>query len=174
MDPPQDGSRLELIFGYFHVSPAPSNEHQYAASRLIRPLEDAFLAHGRTDLYVVGAVNVRISTAIRTALVPDLVVATRKPVGVSFAPEDLALVAEIWSPGNTRDERETKLAGYAIAGVPFVWTVDQGHGFAGVTLTAHRLVDGNYVVENKIQADGPATVTAAPVPVTLDLARLLG
>jgi Uma2 family endonuclease len=173
MDPPVDGSRLELIFGYLHVTPAASGPHQHTAYRLARRVEDALHARGRNDLYVVPAVNVKISTAWRTALIPDVVVLTRKPTDVSFAAEDLALVVEVWSPGNPRDERETKLAGYAAAGVPFVWTIDQGNDLHGLTLTAYRLLDDQYVVENKVQADGPAAVTAAPVPITLDLTELL-
>lgn len=34
MDPPEDGSRLELIWGYFHVSPAPMGQHQVAVFQL--------------------------------------------------------------------------------------------------------------------------------------------
>ncbi|TCO44202.1 Uma2 family endonuclease [Actinocrispum wychmicini] len=173
MDPPADGSRLELLWGYLHVTPAPSTTHQYAAGRLIRPLEDAFAACGRTDLYVVPAPNVRISTGRRLMVIPDLVVSTREPAGVSFGPEELALIVEIWSPGNPREEREDKMAGYTVAGVPFVWTIDRGHDLAGMTLTAHRFVDGSYVAENRIQTDGSATITAAPVPIDLDLSALL-
>jgi len=173
MDPPPDGSRLELIYGYLHVTPPPSGQHQFAAFRLARLLEDALHAGGRRDLYVVPAVGVKISTPWRTGLVPDVVVLTRRPEGVSFAAEELALVVEVWSPGNPLAERETKMGAYAVAGVPFLWTVDHGHDLAGLSLTAFSLVDGRYVVENKAQADGVTTVTAAPVPITLNLAELL-
>jgi hypothetical protein len=59
---PADGSRLELIFGYLHVSPAPSTRHQYAGDELRAVLKDALRQAGRTDLYAVTAVGVRIST----------------------------------------------------------------------------------------------------------------
>lgn len=172
LDPPVDGARLELIFGYLHMNPAPSGEHQYLAYRLTRWMDDALRAAGRTDLHVVPAVNVEISTAWRTALIPDLVVLNRRPVGVSFPADSLELAVEIWSPGNPRAERETKLAGYAAAGVPLVWTVDQGDQLRGLTLTAYRLEGGRYVAENTVKAGEPATLTAAPVPITLDLADL--
>lgn len=172
LDPPVDGSRLELIFGYLHVTPAPSGEHQHLAYRLARLVDDALRAVTR-DLWVVPAVNVRVSTAWRTGLIPDVVVLTRKPRGVSFAAEELALAVEVWSPGNSREERETKLAGYASAGVPFVWTIDLPDDLRAVpTLTAYRLTAGRYTAENVLREPGPATVTAAPVPVTLDLAEL--
>jgi Uma2 family endonuclease len=173
LPPSVDGSRLELIFGYLHVSPAPSGEHQYAAYRLTRLVDDALRAAGRADLHVVPAVNVRISTAWRTALIPDVVVLTCKPVGASFAAETVALAVEIWSPGNPRAERETKMAGYAAAGVPFVWTVDQPDDLRDLpTLTAYRLVDGQYVQENIATGSGPVAVTAAPVTITMDMTAL--
>jgi len=63
------------------------------------------------------------------------------------------------------------VAAYAAAGVPFLWTVDRQCGIH--ELTAHRLRDDQYVVENTVKSAGPTTVTAAPVPITLDLADLV-
>lgn len=172
LDPPADGSRVELIFGYLHVSAAPSGEHQAAAFNLAVLVRDALRAAQRADLYVVPAVNVEISTAWRTALIPDVVVLNTKPIGVSFAAKTLVLAVEVWSPGNDLLERETKLAGYAAADVPFVWTIDQANELRGPTLTAYRLAHGQYMEENILQAGCPATITAAPIPITLDLAEL--
>lgn len=172
LPPSVDGSRVELLLGHLYVNPAPSGRHQYAASRLIRPLEDALAAAGRSDLYVVPAVNVRISTPWRTALIPDLVILDRAPVDVSFEARHLALAVEIWSPGNTRAERDTKLAAYAGAGVPYVWTIDQGDELRGMALTAYRLQDGQYTAEVTARPGETVTITTAPVPVALDLADL--
>src|SRR5688572_28834183 len=61
---PEDGSRVVLIFGHFHVTPSPSGEHQLAVTRLIRPFEDAIAAAGRTDLYAVIGVGVKISSPL--------------------------------------------------------------------------------------------------------------
>lgn len=174
LEPPVDGSRLELIFGYLHVTPAPSGEHQNAAFLLAVLIREAISAAARTgDLYVVPAVNVEISTAWRTALIPDVVVLNRRPVGPSFPPEALVLAVEIWSPGNSRAERETKMAGYAAAGVPFLWTIDQGDQLRGLTLTSYRWAHGQYREESTIQAGTSATITAAPISITLDPAELI-
>ena len=173
LEPTVDGSRLELIFGYLHLTPAPAGEHQNAAFLLAVSIREAIRAAKRAgDLYVVPAVNVEISTAWRTALIPDIVVMNRRPVGVSFPPEAVVLAVEIWSAGNKRAERETKTAGYAAAGIPFLWTLDQGNALRGPTLTAYRLEHDQYTAENTIQAGAPATITAAPLPVTLDPADL--
>lgn len=172
LEPPVDGSRLELLLGHLHMTPPPSGRHQFGAYRITRLVDDALRAAGRRDLYAVPAVGVQISTAWRTALIPDVAVLTTKPDKVSFAADELALVVEIWSPANRRAERDTKMAAYAGAGVPFLWTLDQGDQLRGPVLTAYRLDEGRYIEENVVQADAPATVTAAPVPIKLDLADL--
>jgi hypothetical protein len=70
-DPPADGARLELIWGYWHLSPAPSYRHQRATHRLGRVIEDALVAGGRTDLHMFPGAAVEISTPWRTGLIPD-------------------------------------------------------------------------------------------------------
>lgn len=52
---PTDGSRLELIFGYLHVSPASSGPHQYTGDELREVLKYALRKADRTDLYAVTA-----------------------------------------------------------------------------------------------------------------------
>ncbi|WP_433265770.1 Uma2 family endonuclease [Actinosynnema sp. CS-041913] len=168
-----DGSRIELILGDLHVTPAPSGGHQYAASRLIRPLEDAIAAAEQTGLYVVAAVNVEIATAFRTALIPDVVILKQKPTMVSFPAAALALAVEVWWPGNPRAEREFKMLGYAGAGVPFFWAIDQPSKLNELRLTAYRLDNGRYEEENVLKPGEAATITASPVPITLDLADLI-
>lgn len=121
---------------------------------------------------MVPGVDVEISTAWRTALIPDLTVLAGFPDGVIFPAASVVLVVEVRSPGNTHTERETKVLGYAAAGVPFLWTVDQRNHLHGPRLTACRLEHGRYAVENTVQATGPAVITAAPVPITVDLASL--
>jgi Uma2 family endonuclease len=170
---PEDGSSVELIFGHFHVTPAPSGEHQLAVSRLIRPFEDSISAAGRTDLYALIGVGVKISSTLRTGLIPDVVIMDRPPAGASFPAEALRLAVEVWSPGNDRNEREAKMIAYAAAGVPFLWTISRKGDDPGLELIAHRLHDDQYLVENTVKSAGPTTITAAPIPITLDLADLV-
>ena len=168
---PTDGSRLELIFGYLHVSPAPSGRHQYAGDIIQTELMTALRQSGRTDLYAVTGVGVRISTSLRTALIPDVVVLNTKPLATCFLAENLELVVEIWSPGNTRAERDTKAAVYADAGVPYFWEINEDR-IGSLTLTTHVLKDGQYVEDLTAKPGTTVIVNAAPVPVTLDLAIL--
>ncbi|TQM82527.1 Uma2 family endonuclease [Saccharothrix saharensis] len=170
---PEDGSSVELIFGHFHVDPPPSGEHQLAVTRLIRPFEDSISAAGRTDLYAVIGVGVKISSTLRNGSIPDVVIMDRPPAGASFPAEALRLAVEVWSPGNDRNEREAKVVAYAAAGVPFLWTISRKGDHPGLELIAHRLHEGQYVLENTVRAAGAATITAAPVPITLDSADLV-
>jgi Uma2 family endonuclease len=164
---PADGSRLELIWGYWHMAPPPGMPHQYACDELRTLVATGLREAGRGDLYAVTAVGVNISTATRTALIPDLVVIGVPPKGTHCDATDVLLAVEIWSPSNTRAERETKMAAYAAAGVPSFWTLDEDD-----TLTAYRLKDGLYVVEAVGRPGMPAATTAAPVPITVDPADL--
>ncbi|GAA0237137.1 Uma2 family endonuclease [Saccharothrix mutabilis subsp. mutabilis] len=174
LDPAPDGSSIELITGYLFVTPPPGGTHQFAALNLGACLRAAIRAAERNDLFAVPGVGVRISTTMRTALIPDLVLLDRTPVGaVSFPAEAVRLAVEIWSPGNPVSEREIKVASYAGAGVPFFWAIDQPSKLNPLRLTAHRLENGLYKAENILEAEGPETITASPVPITLDLADLL-
>ncbi|HEU5475017.1 MAG TPA: Uma2 family endonuclease [Actinophytocola sp.] len=168
LDPPPDGSRLELLYGHLHVIPPPTGEHQYATVKLLALLEKAISAAGRTDLYQVPAVGLEISTPWRTGVIPDVVVLCGKPIGASFEAEQVALIVEIWSPGNRRADREDKKSAYAAAGVPCFWEIENGR------ISAHYLENGRYVREVWATPGNPVTIRrAAPVPVTFDPADLV-
>lgn len=169
-DPPDDGGRLELILGHWHVSPAPGGPHQWAAMAVYRALWAAVQAAGRRDLFPVAAVGVEISTVMRTALIPDFVVLNCPPAGTTFPAEAVELAGEVWSPGNSTAERRTKLAGYAEAKVPYVWTVDLTPGTP--TLAVYRQDDG-YGRPTVYRAGEIARIHAAPVPVELRMDDLL-
>lgn len=168
---PSDGSRLELIYGYLHVNPPPTGQHQHAGHELCAAFKKSFRQAGRSDLYAVPGVGVEISSAWRTALIPDVVVLNTKPIGASFHPHELELVAEVWSPGNTPKERETKMAAYAAAGVRFFWAVNKDR-MSAVSVTTYRLDGGKYIEDVTAGPGAPVTFTAAPVPVAFDPADL--
>ncbi len=172
-DPPTDGARLELILGHFVLSPHPGGPHQFAVGALYRTLWFAAKAAGRTDLCVLPGAAVEISTAWRTALVPDVVVLGAKPHPTTFEPEDLVLAVEVWSPGNKRAERELKIAGYAGAGVEFLWTVEMAKDQRGPhRFRALRLVHGVYREELVDEIGAELTGVPAPFPVDLDASSL--
>lgn len=125
-------------------------------------LRDAVRAEGRTDLYPVTAVAVRLSTPLRSGVIPDVVLLSCRPVGASAAAEYVQLVVEVWSTDDCQEKRETKFACYSAAGIPFLWTVEQKLGNS-YELHAYELVDGEY---------RERSYPAAPIPVELDLDSL--
>lgn len=167
----EDGSRLELIEGYWLLTSPPTGQHQWAEKKLIKLL-DAAIESTSSDLYTVSGVGVEIGTADRTALVPDIAVLDIRPVGTSFAAENVLLAGEIWSPANTSNEQLAKFHACENAGVPFFWSVAQDRG-GPVELAAYRLDRGRYVRETTAKADGGAArISASPVPVELDVTAL--
>lgn len=165
-DQPGDGSRLELLAGSWSVSPAPGFRHQRMADRLCRLLDE------RLPGCAVSAVAVDISTHTRTGLIPDVVVLRKAPEDDIVPVGLVTLLVEVWSPGNTHRERIEKRAAYAAAGVRYFWEVDTDED-GRIVLTCQRLVAGGYLADVRLSASsGPTTVTAAPVPVQIDLAAL--
>jgi Uma2 family endonuclease len=169
-DAPVDGSRLELILGYFAMSPPPMSGHQRASFRLGRAVDDALEAAGLSDVEVLPAVGVLISTPFRTALIPDLVVVKVHDSCPAFEPTDVLLAVEVWSPGNSKGERETKMAAYAEAGIPHVWLVETPPG-KPVSFRGYQLEEAKYV--QVVHAEAGEVITApGPVPVKLDTGKL--
>jgi Uma2 family endonuclease len=159
----------ELIAGHLFAEPMPTGTHQFVRAQLTDVIAAAVRPVG---LYAVTAVGVEISSGWRTALIPDIAVLNSRPIEATFLPEQIELVVEIWSPGNTKGERQTKAAAYAGADVMFLWTVEFDR-FGAPTLTAHRLCRGEYVVDTVAKPGTVTTIDAAPVPVSLDPATLL-
>jgi Uma2 family endonuclease len=170
---PADGGRLELIWGYFHIAPPPSGQHQYAGDELRALIKAATRAAGRGDLYVVTGVGLEISASLRTVLIPDVVVLNQPPVGPRFSAKSVELVVEIWSSSNNAQERETKTAAYEGAGIPYFWSI--AHSGSGIDLAIHtyRLEGRRYVDAGSFIPGNRALIQAAPVPVTCDPADLL-
>jgi len=169
----EDGSQLELIWGYWHVLPPTTAPHQNASYRICRALDDAIDASGRTDLYAVQAVGVAVSTAIRYGLIPDVAIVSEPLTRPGdFPAKALELVVEIWSPGNKKRERETKMSGYAVAGVPYLWTVEIKQSWR-LDIRGFTLEQGVY---KQLVANKPTDTyleLPAPIPVKLELARLI-
>jgi Uma2 family endonuclease len=171
-DQPTDGSRLELLVGHYFVSARPGGPHQAVNAELRAVLKASLRSAGRADLYPVTSVGLWVSTAWRTGLIPDLVVTDQRLSEETLLAEHVELVTEIWLPSNAHSERQTKKAAYAGAGVLYFWAVDFGKDGAP-TITAHRLVRGDYEVVAVAKPGSTTTIDAAPVPVTLDPAHLL-
>jgi Uma2 family endonuclease len=168
-DPPEDGSKRELILGYIYVSPFASGEHNAIGDELCQLFKKSARLARRRDLRPVTNVNAKLSTVRRTAVIPDVAILNTRPAGVAFIPQQIELIAEIWSPGNSNRERSEKFDVYAQAGIPYFWTVE----LDGPVVQAYELRAGRYRLAATLRGGTTGTITAAPVPVTFDPADLV-
>src|SRR6266851_3129810 len=114
---PDDGRRYELIGGAIVMTPAPGVDHQRASCRLERLLEDAWpemeIFDAPIDVDLPGEQRVH----------PDLVAVERGRTGKRLG-LPVGLVVEIVSPGSQTNDRVTRRATYAAAGIPAYWLLD--------------------------------------------------
>jgi Uma2 family endonuclease len=113
----------EVVDGEILIMPPNKWNH----TLIIENMRDALAAQlDRHEFRVVVAVfGLVIRKAPLTSRVPDLAVFQKSTIVerdgyIHSAPQ---LVVEVLSPGNTRRERERKLADYASLGVPEMWVV---------------------------------------------------
>ena len=115
---PEDGRRFEIVDGSLLVTPPPSNQHQSVARRLTRLIEDV----ATPDFEVLSPGSVQIGRSLR---VPDVVVLRRSAVApgtpIAADPTDVLLAVEVMSPGSRHEDRLSKPAHYAEAGIPHFW-----------------------------------------------------
>lgn len=124
---PDDGKRYEVIDGELYVTHQPSWNHQFAATRLARFLDEWSEATG------LGMANTApgLIFAEDDDVAPDVVWISRSRLQTALqedgklhsAPE---LVIEVLSPGsrNAIRDRQTKLKLYSRRGVQEYWIVD--------------------------------------------------
>lgn len=154
---PDDGRRYELIGGAIVMTPAPGVEHQRVSRRLQRLLEEAW-----PQMEVFNA-PVDLDLPAGQRVQPDLVVVERGRTGPRLE-LPVALVLEIVSPGSATNDRVTKAATYAAAGIPAYWIVDPDRALV-TCLSGHG---GDYAVV----AEGTVVDVEEPVSLRIDVAAL--
>ncbi|MGH9164473.1 MAG: Uma2 family endonuclease [Acidimicrobiales bacterium] len=157
---PDDGHRHELIGGAIVVTPAPAPVHQRVVVRLLNLLQD--VCPPGHEVFV-APVDYDLPAGHRVE--PDLVMVPDATVGEQRLAGPALLVVEVVSPGSRTNDRVTKAALYAEAGIPAYWIVDPAAG----RLTALRLAGSGY--ETYADATGPV-VLDWPVAVTFDVGDL--
>lgn len=160
---PEDNSQnYELVRGVLEANPKPVPRHQRVLFRLAVQLEQQL----PEDLLVLPDVEVIIEArhppTVRAPDICAVAVAAIATEPARFRASDVALAVEILSPRTTRTDREVKFFEYADAGIEHYWIVDTEEP---MTLTAYRLVDGEY----ELMAEGQKVTLTEPAPVTIDL-----
>ncbi|RDI67246.1 Uma2 family endonuclease [Nocardia pseudobrasiliensis] len=162
---PEDSSRrFELVEGVLGVTPRPILRHQSAGWRLAGQLEPQL----PPELYVVTEAELLIDAeGPATVSVPDIMAVRGDLMDDDLAratAADVPLAVEILSPGTRRTDRVTK---FAEAGIDHYWLLDLDEP---ITLTAYRLVDGEYELVG--EHTGKARLVLFDRPVIVDLPSL--
>lgn len=158
LTPEGDGLRYELIGGAIVVTPSPFIPHQRVSRRLHRMLDDVV---GPSWEVFAAPIDLDLPTGDR--VVPDLVVA-RAGLSGELLELPVALVVEIVSRGSRTNDRVTKRAAYADAGIAHYCMVDLLKG----EVVCLRLEDGGYAVA----VAGPVVQMTDPFELTIDLQAL--
>jgi Uma2 family endonuclease len=113
----------EVVDGEIRIMPPNKWKHALIVHRICKALDAQLDA--REALVLATVFGLVIRKAPLTSRVPDLAVFLKSTIVeqdgyIHSAPQ---LVVEVLSPGNTRRERERKLADYASLGVPEMWVV---------------------------------------------------
>lgn len=122
---PSKGWRAEIIEGAIVMSPPPGKPHNKINSIVLKAL--ARVVPDEWDLATAQGIFIPAS---RETYVPDLAVIPRKVLdagapGDPVVADQVLLAVEITSRSNARTDRETKLNGYALGGVPLYLLIDR-------------------------------------------------
>lgn len=143
----------------------PSGQHQYAVDSLCRSLRSSICWADRDqDLWPVTGVGIEFRTPSPTVIVPDLVILKTRPVGTVFTPDQVALVAEVWSLEDSQLDRAQRFDLYAQANIQYFWTVELGEPI----IDAYEYLGCNwYRRRDTLRGREVGRIEAAPVPVDI-------
>lgn len=165
--PEDNASHYELQEGVLLVSPRPESEHQRAAYRLARQLDEQLPAGWDFLLDVDVIVRAEHPAIVRA---PDLVVIKADAVGRRLTASDVLLAVEIISPGSRNLDLHLKPYEYAEAGIPHYWVVDLDPPAPSITVFHLGAPEIGYV-------EAPATtgqlVTTTPFSLCVDIPVLV-
>ncbi len=117
--PEDDRLRYELVDGALLMSPAPVLRHGRAVAALSHILETTLTEPWR----VVADAGVRFDD--RNYRQPDVLVVKAAALKKDLAdPGDVLLAVEVMSPSSVSNDRVTKPAQYAAAGIPHFWRLE--------------------------------------------------
>ncbi|MFG1638904.1 Uma2 family endonuclease [Amycolatopsis sp. NPDC049252] len=169
-----DSGFTELVEGRVVMSPSPKTEHNIVVFELGQQLAGQLPGHLRvvpeTDVSLGLVPPGRPGFSRR----PDLVIVERAAVarvrrdGDMLRADEVAVVAEVMSPGSKRTDYQVKHDEYADAGIPHYWIVDITEP---VSLVACHQA-GEFGYQDAAAVTGTFT-TDVPFPVKLDLDALL-
>ncbi len=156
-----DWRRYEIVDGALVVSPSVASRHEFVSAWLRRLLDQG----GLPQFLTIGPIAVDLRPSYR---IPDLAV-----VSIDLAkrnlnplpPNEVHLIVEVVSPGSVTQDRVTKPAQYAAAGIPVYLRVETE---PDVTLSAYGLAPGA-AVYTELGTWGPGEVARLDAPFAVDI-----
>lgn len=110
----------EIVDGVLHMSPSPRRGHQQLALELVIALR-SYLPDG---WYAGAAVDVVLTADGRNVRCPDVAIYRDGDPDEIVSAKDVCLAVEIVSPSSRTNDRVTKPAVYAEAGIPSYWRIE--------------------------------------------------
>ncbi len=155
-----DDYRYEIVDGALHMTPSPLPEHNEIAVAVVNALRPS-LPEGWSATIDVDVI---LNPDGRNARRPDVVVYKRDRRRAKLRAEDAAIVIEIVSPSSKTEDRVTKPAQYAEAGISSYWRVEQE---SKLMVVEYQLTELGKYYEHSPRA-GVFTVDK-PWPIEIDL-----
>ncbi len=170
LDHHSDGPRIDLINGRFVVAPIASYLDRGLVDAVCLLLQAALRQHGRSDLRARTGLGVTLAS--HHAVIPDVAVVRQQPEDTTaLAATDLVLAVDVVSAASREQDCVGKLAAYAAGGVRYVWRVEPSTS-RPPAVRCLELAGDHYVERFAVRAGEPVLMTAAPVPVSLDVDQL--
>jgi Uma2 family endonuclease len=119
---PDDGRRYEIIEGVLYMAAAPSLDHQFVVSELLRQIGNHVLEQ-KLGYVLTAPFEVHLAEGTRPVQ-PDLLYIKQEHwpgQGAKFFEGAPDLVIEVLSVGTSRRDRVAKFTAYEQAGVPEYW-----------------------------------------------------
>ena len=164
---PDDLQRYEIIDGVLHVTPAPSDDHQYVLGEFYSVLRE-YLGRSPVARVLFSPADVRRGDRTRNRVQPDVFVVRLKdgkrptyPYGLG----DLLLIIEVQPPSNPTLDYQVKRRLYLKEGVPEYWIANPD---ARVVSRWKGVDDPGEVLSERIDWSAPGAAT----PMVIDIQAL--
>jgi Uma2 family endonuclease len=122
---PDDGKRYEIIDGVLYVANAPSYDHQFAVTEIVRQVGNFVMSRG-LGVVIPAPFEVHLP-GIAQPVQPDVIfiAAAHQPrAGAKLFEGAPDLIVEVISPASTRLDQYVKFGAYERAGVREYWLAD--------------------------------------------------
>lgn len=152
---PDDGRRYEIIEGVLYTAAAPSLDHQFVVSELLRQIGNHVLAQ-KLGYVLTAPFEVHLTEETRPVQ-PDLLFIRQERwpgQGAKFFEGAPDLIVEVLSPGTSRRDRVTKFTAYEQAAVSEYWIANPKTGSVEVfTLSGQEYaLVGEFIGEESIRS----------------------